>query len=148
MSTAGNSATTDENTLASKKRDLIELTIPVQPDLLVLVRLTAATVAARADFDMEEIDDLRLAVDELCLAVIAGHSEGRLRICYSNSSEEIEVTCHLEATDQSTPAAAEDDEIQELAARILDALVDEHGRDARGDRPGAWLRKRRSPRGS
>ena len=58
--------------------DIVELTIPVKADLVVLARLTAATVASRADFDVEEIEDLRLAVDELCISVIQDSLEGRL----------------------------------------------------------------------
>ena len=58
--------------------DTVELTIPVRADLVVLARLTAATVASRADFDVEEIEDLRLAVDELCISVIQGSADGRL----------------------------------------------------------------------
>ena len=50
--------------------DLVTLSIPVSADLLVLVRLTAATVASRAGFDVEEIEDLRLAVDELCISLV------------------------------------------------------------------------------
>ena len=52
--------------------DVVELTIPVRADLVVLARLTAATVASRADFDVEEIEDLRLAVDELCISQVQG----------------------------------------------------------------------------
>ena len=31
---------------------------------------SAATVASRAGFDVEEVDDFRLAVDELCVLVL------------------------------------------------------------------------------
>ena len=49
--------------------DVVGLSIPSGADLLVLARLTAATVASRAGFDVEEVEDLRLAVDELCVAL-------------------------------------------------------------------------------
>jgi len=32
--------------------DVVELTLPVKADLVVLARLTAATVASRANFDI------------------------------------------------------------------------------------------------
>ena len=35
--------------------EVIELTMPVDPDLLMVVRFTAAAVAARAEFDLEEV---------------------------------------------------------------------------------------------
>ena len=45
--------------------DGIELSIPAQPNLLYLVRMTAGAVAARADLALDDVEDLRLAVDEL-----------------------------------------------------------------------------------
>ncbi len=49
--------------------DTVELTLPVRADLVVLARFAAGTIASRADFDVEEIEDLRLAVDELCVSL-------------------------------------------------------------------------------
>ena len=40
--------------------DTVALSLPVRSELLVLARITAATMAARADFDIEEIEDLGL----------------------------------------------------------------------------------------
>ncbi len=45
--------------------DVVELTLPAGSDLIVLARFTAVTLGSRAGFDIEEIEDLRLAVDEL-----------------------------------------------------------------------------------
>jgi anti-sigma regulatory factor (Ser/Thr protein kinase) len=45
--------------------DVVELSIPVRSNLLVLARLTAATLASRAEFGIEDIEDLRLVVEEL-----------------------------------------------------------------------------------
>ena len=42
--------------------EVIELTMPVDPDLLMVVRFTAAAIAARAEFDLEEVEDLRLGL--------------------------------------------------------------------------------------
>jgi serine/threonine-protein kinase RsbW len=44
----------------------ISLEIPDQPEYLRLVRLVAGDAGARAGFDYEELDDLKLAVTELC----------------------------------------------------------------------------------
>lgn len=125
--------------------DLIELSIPVKADLVVLARLTAATVAARAGFDVEEIEDLRLAVDELCLSMVGPTVEGRYHLTYVGGDGEVEVTCVFEPGEgggAGRPLSDPDD----LSIRILEALVDEHGRDG-SDRPRAWLRKRRSTLG-
>jgi len=123
--------------------DIVELTIPVRADLVVLARLTAATVASRADFDVEEIEDLRLAVDELCVSVIQGALDGRLDLQFSRDDDEIEVSCRYSAASSAASTAA-DESLQGLSARILDALVDDHGESNEGDQRRAWLRKRRA----
>jgi len=66
-------------------------------DLLVLARITAATMAARADFDIEEIEDLRLAVDELCF-VGGGRGPGRetVRLEFTLDDATIAITCELD----------------------------------------------------
>ena len=74
----------------------VELSIPVQSDLIILARLTAATVASRAGFDVEEVDDLRLAVDELCVLVIDGAGTGRLNLSFVASAGGVEVICSLD----------------------------------------------------
>lgn len=120
----------------------VDLSIPVKADLVVLARLTAATVAARAGFGVEDIEDLRLAVEELCLSLVRSDDDGRLNFTYECAAETITVTCWFEPQpgwDGAASGAADD-----LSLRILDALVDEHGREQRQGRLCAWLRKRRA----
>ena len=50
----------------------IRLEIPAAPEYLRLARLAVADVGARAGWSYEDIDDLRIAVDELCYAIGAG----------------------------------------------------------------------------
>jgi hypothetical protein len=120
----------------------VELSLSVEDDLLVLARLAVSAVASRAGFDIEEIEDLRLAVDELCLLVQQGRRTGRLVLTMATEPGCIEVWCHYEGADAAVGGAA--DEEVELSERILDALVDEHGPSARAGRPGAHLVKRRA----
>jgi hypothetical protein len=123
--------------------DVVELSIPVRADLVVLARLTAATVASRAGFDVEEIEDLRLAVDELCVSLVDEGGAGRLSLRFLRGDEQIEVSCtyHPDGATRPTAMGTPSDG---LSARILDALVDEHGRDSTNGSPRIWLRKRRA----
>lgn len=120
--------------------DVVELAIPARADLLVLARLTAATVAARADFGVDEIEDLRLAVDELCLSVIDSSPGGVLNLRYVQDGGEIAVDCTLTSGDPSGHPPVGD--TADLSWMIIEALVDEHGRDLVDGLPHAWLRKR------
>jgi hypothetical protein len=140
--------------------DHIELSIPAQPVLLHLVRMTAGVVAARADLGLDEVEDLRLAVDELCLPFMGpeGHP-GRLLVRYGWDSETIEISCTLTAEDEGTDIAAvpvvgaavtgrpvkgQAERLRdELSSQILEALVDEHGETTIAGRAAVWLRIRR-----
>ncbi len=122
--------------------DPVQLTIPVQSDLVVLARLTAATVASRAGFDVEEVEDLRLAVDELCVSIVNGSAVGRLNLTFLSEDGSVEVICALDGPGPA-PVETEDDYGEhDLSARILDALVDEHGEEIGDGERRAWLRKR------
>ena len=124
--------------------DIVELSIPVTADLVVLARLTASTVASRANFDVEEIADLRLAVDELCISIAHDRTDGRLELRFIRDDDNIEVSCTyvpasgVGSNGRLTPTT------DGLSERILDALVDEHGHGDEAGHARVWLRKRRA----
>jgi serine/threonine-protein kinase RsbW len=125
--------------------DRIELTFPARGDLIVLARLVTSAISARAGFDIEELEDLRLAVGELCLLTLQGHDSryGDLRLELSVLDDAIGVQCTLEHAAPSGETHPEEDESALLSQQILDALVDEHGRESQDGSVRAWLRKRR-----
>ena len=100
----------------------IRLEIPAAPAYLRLARLAVADVGARAGWSYEDIDDLRIAVDELCYAIGAGAEHGRLLLSYEVDGNGIEV--RGSGTD-TTPLAAPG----ELARAIIAAVVDEFDLD-------------------
>lgn len=139
----------------------VELSIPARPFLLQLVRLTAGVVGARADLGLNDVEDLRLAVDELCLSLIGPDgTAGRLTLHYRWDDAMIEISCTLTPDGDAHPGEGHDspggashrgdqggrpdDLRQELSAQILDALVDEHGESSSDGRAYAWLRTRRN----
>ena len=127
-------------------RDRVELTLPARPELLFLVRMTAAAVASRADFGYDQIEDLRLAIDELAVTVCGSSGEdGRLELLFKWSDDTVEVVGvhQREDAERSRPDLTVARAADELSSRILDALVDEHGADVVGGCPRAWLRMRR-----
>jgi len=120
----------------------VELALSVQEDLLVLARIAASTVASRIGFDIEEIDDLRLAVDELCLHVLQGRRTGRLLLALAADGGRIDIWCNYDGSDEPVDEPIEDEVLAGLSGRILDALVTEHGPFERDGLPGAHLCKR------
>ena len=64
------SVTSPPGTVESISSEL-RLVVPNDPVHVRAVRLLAVDTAARAGFDCDRVDDLRIAVDELCHGVLA-----------------------------------------------------------------------------
>ncbi len=62
-------------------RPQITITFPGTPEFLRLARLTSADAGSRAGFDYEDIDDLRIAVSELC-TLISGALGGDITLTF------------------------------------------------------------------
>jgi len=128
--------------------ELIELSFPPTVDHVVLARFTAATVATRASFDVDEIEDLRLAVDELCVSFGPIEQNKSLQLEFERFSTTVRIRCSFEPLNGSVgmtqPSSNGMDWMRadEFSRQLLDALVDNHGRDESGRQPCAWLEKR------
>jgi len=48
----------------------VELTVPARSEHLRVLRLVTASVASSLELDIDQLDDLRIAVDELCSLLI------------------------------------------------------------------------------
>jgi serine/threonine-protein kinase RsbW len=138
-----------DQTIETEQRELVELSFPANVDLVVLARFTAATVAARAGFDVEEIEDLRLAVDELCVSFGPIEGSESVRLQFMRTDQTVRIVCEFERLgspigDLATlnPDGLNPRRADELSRQLLEALVDEHGREDRDGRPCAWLEKR------
>jgi hypothetical protein len=125
--------------------DRVELTFPARGDLVVLARLVSSAISARAGFDIEELEDLRLAVGELCLLALQGSDahQGELRVEFTCSSETLDISCTLVSAGPLPDAWSGGVEALQLSEQILAALVDQYGRDDQDGMARAWLRKRR-----
>lgn len=131
--------------------ETVELVLPATPEWLALARTTGAAIASRWRFTYDEIADLRLAIDELCLTLIRpvqSHGEPRrLTLAYSLDGSSMFVRGQIdkaEAAANGGGPAAPGRNVADLSERILDALVDEHGSERTDSQLSAWLRKGRS----
>ncbi len=131
---------------ALQNDDRVELRFPARGDLIVLARLVTSAVSARAGFDIEELEDLRLAVGELCLLTLQGTDDGSgdlcLRLRVRDDAISISSTLERAAASEVSPDN-DNEENARLSEQILGALVDEHGRESRDGSVRAWMRKRR-----
>ena len=105
----------------------VRLVVPAAPEYLRLVRLTAAGLASRLGFTFDEVEDLRIAVDELCFHLLGDadpdflpSDEPRtMDLVYSAGPDFITIT-------GTTGLSGAVPEPSDLSEQILDALVDEH----------------------
>jgi serine/threonine-protein kinase RsbW len=59
----------------------IELRTPASTVMIPVIRAVAADLAARADFDVDSIDDLRMAVDDACAMLVGIAAQGATLSC-------------------------------------------------------------------
>ena len=130
-------------------REVIEISFPGSVEFVVLARFMAATIGARAGFDLDEIDDLRLAVDELSVSFgpLDGHTG--LRYEFLRQGETVSVRCTREPIEGAEGGFQAEREVinwqqaRELSEQLLDELVTAHGREVTAGRSVAWLTKHR-----
>lgn len=128
-------------------QDGIDLWMPAIAAFVPLARLEVAVVASVLDARVDEIDDLRLAIEELCLWALRRPREyrGRLHLELRWEDRLLHASCTLVADEVPLPRDAEgpDELLDTLSMQILAALVDEHGVSTTGE-PRAWFRKKRT----
>ena len=106
----------------------IKLTIPGSPDFLRLARLAAADAGSRAGLTFDEIEDLRIGVDELCHSVMRDDGGGVVELVFELHDDGLVVGGTgppVEPGGESKPS--------ELSRTIVAAVVDEHDLDRDGD---------------
>lgn len=134
----------DNGAPRSPRTEYVTLSLPPFAQYVQLARVTASGLASRLGFSWDEVEDLRLAVDELCHAVLVGAAaDSLLKLRYSVDATTLEVDVCLEVplhgTHPQHPA------LSELGDRILAALVDSHGTRSELDQASLWIRKSKAP---
>ena len=92
------------------------LSVPASRSHVRVARLTAAVVAERLDFDVDEIDDVLVAVDELTNAVIQAQPTSEIMFRFSPRDGEFVVDADATVVEQP--------ELSRLARQVLGAVVD------------------------
>ena len=109
--------------------DVVEVMLPLEHRHASTVRVVAAALGADAGFDVDEIDDLRLGVDEAVAAIVAaspGHSANgsgaaAARLVLHFETEPGAVTVRATRT---PPIPLTRSDVDGLALRILEAVSD------------------------
>ncbi|MDP9394947.1 MAG: anti-sigma regulatory factor [Actinomycetota bacterium] len=98
--------------------DHVEVRLPAQSAYLSVLRTATAGLAARLDFTLDEIEDLRIAVDEACAMLLGQAVPGAdLRCRFRLDEAALEVTVTVPTTKGALP------ERDTFAWTVLSALA-------------------------
>jgi serine/threonine-protein kinase RsbW len=99
----------------------VHLVIPATSRYLRLARLTAAGLAGDLGYSVDAIEDLRIAVDELCAAIIEDTSTtAELELTYRESDGGLVVEGMCLARSTKAP------DLHSVARELLNMLADEY----------------------
>lgn len=118
----------------------VRLEVPASTEFVRVARMMAAGVASRLGFTLEELDDLRIAIDELCFCLVGRDGRpGTVAIRYVLQPDGLAV----EGQGHFADRAGEEPRLSPLSMHILKAVTDECQVAAGPDGPTFRLLKRR-----
>jgi serine/threonine-protein kinase RsbW len=129
-----------DDTATPRKEDVVVLVVPADGSYLAVLRTATAGLAARLQFTLDEIEDLRIAVDEACAMLLAV------------APPQSELTCEFEVTREAlsikvgvpAPGAAALPGGQSFSWQVLTALAGEVSGETSAGRAEIRLTKRRT----
>jgi serine/threonine-protein kinase RsbW len=100
--------------------DVVDVRVPADGAYVATLRLTSASLAARCDLTVDDIEDLRLAVDEAC-ALLLPHAEpgSTMHARFELASGQLAVTTSVD----SPNASAASPDRSGFAWSVLSALA-------------------------
>ena len=125
-------------------RDRVRVCMPAEGAYLSVLRTATAGLAARLDFTLDEIEDLRIAVDEACAMLLSQAIPGTNLECdFDLGADSMTITVSVVAAQPRTPAR------DTFAWTVLSALAgDVDAKLEPDDRVAIVLRKHRDTSGS
>ncbi len=125
-------------------QDHVTVCMPAEGAYLSVLRTATAGLAARLDFTLDEIEDLRIAVDEACAMLLSQAVPGtNLECAFDLGAEDMTITVSVTAAEPQIPAR------DTFAWTVLSALAGTvDSRLGADDQVSIVLRKRRETSGS
>lgn len=103
------------------QKGTIELSLPASRDMMLVVRLAASGVVARAGLTLDVLEDVKMAVEEACLFLVAQSGAERLRLTFDPRPGEFCVRIAWEGRREPDKALPEAE--MDVVRCILEALV-------------------------
>jgi serine/threonine-protein kinase RsbW len=117
----------------------IRLSVPARADYVHVLRSVVASVAAKLDFSYDDIEDLRLAVDEACAYLIALRDGPQvLTLSITPHDHTVDVLASVEGEDS---ASNRNGAQTSMVWHLLGALTDEARFEELSGQPGIRFKK-------
>jgi serine/threonine-protein kinase RsbW len=128
----------------SDPHDQVNVRMPAEGAYLSVLRTATAGLAARLDFTLDVIEDLRIAVDEACAMLLSQAIPGSSLECsFALGRQMMTISVSVPCLSPQVPAS------DTFAWTVLSALAgDVEAHVGPGDRLTIVMRKRREPSGS
>ena len=102
-------------------KEPVELKLPAEQNMMLVLRLTTAGVVARAGLTVDRMEDVKMAVEEACNCLIDGdNAPSRLCLRFAVEGDFLKIRV---CVDDACTGAANADELG-VARCILESLVD------------------------
>lgn len=110
-------------TPTSAEPAIVDLAVPADGSYVATLRTLAAGLAARLDFTMDDVEDLRISVSEAAAMVLEQADEGARLECHFTLGEGLSISIETTAADPE-PADYETFGWQVLATLAAEATID------------------------
>jgi serine/threonine-protein kinase RsbW len=85
--------------------DYVQVKMPAESAYLSVLRTAAAGLAARLDFTLDEIEDLRIAIDEACAMLLSQAIPGTdLECVFELGTDQVKITVSVTAAQARVPS--------------------------------------------
>lgn len=114
----------------------IELCVPAERSMLLVIRMTTAGVMSRVGLTLDEVDDVKMAIDEACNLMMlqkTGCQKLAVEYDYDDGCVCIAVEGKDAAEKESADCQNTDSSMQDVIRCILESMMDEVCMETRND---------------
>lgn len=115
----------------------LELVVPADPQLLRIVRLVASGLASLADLDLDAVEEVRVAADEIVSTLIEASAGEPIHVRLTVNRELL----RLEAS--TALAAGASFEVDPMVDRVLEAVATRHAWESADGTARGWAERDR-----
>lgn len=102
-------------------KETVELRVPSKPDYVSVVRLTTSAIASNADLNIDDIDDIKVAIAEACINALDKSEE--IYIKYEILQDKLII--FVKNVSEKILEDISDKKERELGILIIKSLMDE-----------------------